>query len=50
MRAHNKVLRDIARELQLTVSQRRHLHDLITGEGMTYHEILDFAKNYFGKK
>ncbi|MDF2588010.1 MAG: hypothetical protein K0S41_1851 [Anaerocolumna sp.] len=39
----------IAKELGLTKEQSRQLHDYITGQGYSYNEILDIAKDLFGK-
>jgi uncharacterized protein RhaS with RHS repeats len=45
----NKQFNDVAVKLGLDVAQRRILHDDISGEGMTYLQILEHAKDKFGK-
>jgi len=39
----------VAKELGLTKEQSRQLHDYITGQGYSYKEILDIAKDLFVK-
>ena len=39
----------VARQLGLTKKQQEELHRLISKEGMSYQEILDFAKEWFNK-
>ena len=45
LRAENKMARDAAREAGLDRAQRRILHDEISGQGLTYHEIVGLAKH-----
>ncbi len=40
----------ISKDLRLTKEQSRQLHDYISGQGYSYKEILDIAKDLFGKK
>ena len=47
--AQNKQVRDIVRILRLTKKQRDPLHDDISGENMGFGQILDRAKDKFGK-
>lgn len=49
LRRHNKQFRDVANQLNLTKEQREQLHLAITGERMSYHEVLGLAKSMFGK-
>jgi hypothetical protein len=46
---HNKVFRDVVTKLKLDKRQRRILHDIVTKEGMGYHEILQLARDLFNK-
>jgi hypothetical protein len=46
----NKMVRDIQVQLGLTQSQRQQLHREITGQGYTYQEILQTAKDMFNKR
>ena len=45
------MVKDVVRELKLTKDQQQMLHRELgeIGEEMTYHEILDLARNLFGK-
>ncbi len=45
----NKMVRDIVVQLRLTKDQRQELHRAISGEGLTYRQILDLAKEMFDK-
>ncbi|MFL9887554.1 RHS repeat-associated core domain-containing protein [Paraburkholderia agricolaris] len=45
--AQNKQVSDIASELGLNKSQRRRLHDEISGQGLGYHEIKAIAIEMF---
>ena len=45
----NKQVRDIGKKLDLNKEQLRELHDAISGQGYSYQEILDLAKDMFGK-
>ena len=45
----NKMVRDIAAQLQLTKDQAQALHREISGQGMSYQEIQVRAKEMFGK-
>jgi hypothetical protein len=45
----NKQVKDVANQLGLTKDQQRQLHDEISGENLTYQEILQRAKDMFGK-
>ena len=47
--AQNRQIRDIEKKLGLTKDEVRELHDAITGQGYSYQEILDLAKDMFGK-
>ncbi len=47
LRRMNSQVRSIVRELKLTRSQQRQLHDAITGQNMGYHEIKELAKAMF---
>ena len=49
-KAQNRQTNDIGKRLKLTPKQQRELHDAIHGLNMGYQEILDFAKDWFGKK
>jgi RHS repeat-associated protein len=49
LRAENKKLRDIARELGLTKDQQRRLHEEVSGQDLNYHEIMEFARSLFDK-
>jgi RHS repeat-associated protein len=48
LRRHNKIARDVATKLGLNEKQRRILHDYISGQSLDYHEILAFARAFFG--
>ena len=48
-RRQNKMVRDIVVRLQLTPDQQERLHHAISGRGLTYHEILEEAKDMFDK-
>jgi len=43
LRAENKLARDAAKAAKLTKDQQRQLHDAISGEGLTYQQILQRA-------
>jgi hypothetical protein len=45
----NKMVRDIVVQLRLDRAQRQQLHREISGQGYTYQEILQVAKEIFGK-
>lgn len=45
----NKQVRDIGKKLDLNKEQLRELHDAISGQGYSYQEILDLAKDMFEK-
>jgi hypothetical protein len=45
----NKTFRDIVVRLELSPSQAQQLHREISGMGYNYHEILQIAKDMFGK-
>lgn len=45
----NKQSDDVVRDLGLNKDQAQELHRLIGGEGMGYQEILEFARQWFGK-
>ncbi len=45
----NKMVRDIAVQLRLSKDQKDQLHREISGQGYGYHEILQRAKDMFGK-
>ncbi|PVE20320.1 hypothetical protein DC522_33035 [Microvirga sp. KLBC 81] len=47
--AQNKQVNDIVRTLDLNKDQRRQLHNEISGQNMSYGEILQIAKEMFGK-
>jgi hypothetical protein len=49
LRAENKKLRDIARELGLTKDQQRRLHEEVSGQDLNYHEIKEIAESLFEK-
>jgi hypothetical protein len=48
-RRQNKMVRDVVVRLQLTKDQQQELHRDISGQGYTYLEILQRAKEMFGK-
>lgn len=48
-RRQNKQVRDIAVRLKLNDDQLELLHEEITGRGLNYHQILEIAKEMFGK-
>lgn len=48
-RAQNKQFRDVVKKLKLNKEQQRELHDEISGENYGYQEILETAKDMFGK-
>ena len=43
----NKQVRDIANKLELTDDEVEVLHELITGQGYGYKEIMEIAKTWF---
>ena len=45
----NEQVRDIAKKLNLTKDEQRELHDMISGQGYSYQEILELAEEMFGK-
>lgn len=45
----NAQTKAIANQLKLTPAQRRILHEEVTGRGYGYQEILEIAKELFGK-
>jgi len=45
--AQNKQVDDIVRMLGLSPNQRRRLHDEITGQGYSFHEIKQIAVDMF---
>jgi hypothetical protein len=47
--AQNAQVRSIVKRLGLTPGQRQKLHLEITGENYDYQEILEIAKDMFGK-
>lgn len=47
--AQNKQVDDVVRILRLTKDQRRALHREISGQNAGYHEILQIARDKFGK-
>lgn len=47
--AQNKQVRDIVKKLKLNKRQQRELHDEISGQNYGYQEILETAKDMFGK-
>lgn len=49
LRAENRVVRDVAKKLRLTKTEQQQLHRDISGEGLSYQEILERARNLFGK-
>ena len=48
--AQNRQTDNIAGKLRLSHDERRELHDLISGQNMGYQEILQFAREWFGKE
>jgi len=48
-RQENKMVRDIVVKLKLTPDQRQKLHRAISGQGLSYQEILDEAREMFDK-
>ncbi|WP_343346260.1 polymorphic toxin-type HINT domain-containing protein [Terrisporobacter petrolearius] len=48
-KAQNKQFNDVVKKLKLNKKQRRQLHDEISHQGYSYQEILEEAKNMFGK-
>lgn len=48
-RRQNRQTSDIAKALKLTKAQQRELHDLISGQGLSYQEILEIAQQWFQK-
>jgi hypothetical protein len=44
----NKMVRDIVVQLKLTRSQQQTLHRYISGQGYSYREVLEIAKEMFG--
>ena len=44
------MVRDIVVQLKLNPDQRQELHREITGRGLSYHQVLDIAKDMFGEK
>lgn len=42
------MVRDVATKLKLTREQQARLHAEISGEDLTYHEVLDVARSMFG--
>lgn len=47
--AQNKQVRDICVKLNLSPGQQRQLHEEITGQNYGYHQILQVARDMFGK-
>lgn len=47
--AQNKQIDDISKQLRLTKGQRRELHDYISKQGYSYQEILEIARDMFGR-
>lgn len=45
----NKMVRDIVVQLRLSPEQRQRLHRAISGQGLTYQEVLKEAKDMFDK-
>jgi hypothetical protein len=45
----NKMVTDIVVQLRLSKDQRQELHRAISGQRLTYKEILDLAKDMFNK-
>ena len=43
LKAENKVANDAAKAAKLTQDQARELHDQISGQGLTYQQILELA-------
>src|SRR5260370_11125472 len=48
-RRENKMVTDIVVQLRLSKDQRQELHRAISGQGLTYKELLDLAKDMFNK-
>lgn len=48
-RAQNKQANSVSKKLKLSPKQQRELHDLISGQNWGYQEILENAKEWFGK-
>ena len=48
-RRDNKMVRDVIVQLGLNKNQAQQLHREISGQGLGYHEILQIAKDMFGK-
>ncbi|MGN3967534.1 hypothetical protein ACS0ZG_37650 [Burkholderia gladioli] len=46
--AQNKQVRDVATQLGLSKDQRQQLHREISGQNLSYHEIMGVAKDLFG--
>jgi RHS repeat-associated protein len=49
LRRSNKQARDVAKAIPLNAKETQELHRLISGQEMTFKEILDFAKEWFKK-
>lgn len=47
-KAQNERERSAARKLKMTKSQQRELHNIITGQGFSYQEILEIACDIVG--
>lgn len=47
--AQNKQTDSVAKTLKLSAKQARTLHDEVSGQGYGYQEILEIAKDLFGK-
>lgn len=47
--AQNKQVKSIAKQLKLSKGQQEELHETITGQGMSYSEILEEAKRIKNK-
>ena len=47
--AQNKQVDDVVKKLKLNKTQRRYLHDEISGKNYNYQDILQIAKDMFGK-
>jgi hypothetical protein len=45
----NKMVRDVVVRLRLTQDQQQELHRAISGQGYSYHQVLEIAKDMFGK-
>jgi len=45
----NKMVRDIVVQLKLTKDQQQRLHRYISGQGYSYNEVLEIAKDMFDK-